>query len=145
MTTTRHGSTAEAEVADRKQSANRLQRLADELLLEVATRTSRQATRMVPDPVSGLRQTLIALAGADFADTTSAGHDGSVHVMRGTVRLVTGEQCVELRTHDYASLPSGPHVLSAAEAAVILHSVVVVAPEAPPQISSAAQSVGSTR
>ena len=117
----------------------RLQLLADELLTEAASRESLRSTRPLPDPVSGLRQTLIALAGPAVVEASEGRTDGSLHVLRGSARLVAGNACTELQTHDYAPLPLGPHVISADATAVILHSVVV-----PPGAGSAAMSSDRT-
>jgi hypothetical protein len=107
------------------ESAHRLALLATELLAEAASRDTLQSTRPVADPVSGLRQTLIALAGVAAVETDDAGTPGSLHVLRGTARLLAGEHCTDLQTHDYVPLPIGRHVISADAATVILHSVVL--------------------
>ena len=136
MTQTERAWAAQTAGADLRESARRLQLLADELLAEAAQRESLQSSRSLTDPVGGLRQTLIALASTGVVDPGAAAEDGSVHVLRGTARLVAGESCTELRTHDYAPLPGGAHLLSADGPAVILHSVVSV-PTSPPSRSEA--------
>jgi hypothetical protein len=118
-------------VSDLMAVALRLQMLADEMMAEAASRESLRSTRRLPDSVSGLQQTLIALAGASSVHPSDGRTEGSLHVLRGAARLVAGNDSIELQTHDYAPLPIGPHVISADVAAVILHSVVAP-PEAPP-------------
>ncbi len=119
-----------ANAVDTRAPALGLQVLADELLAEAAAGGSLQASRPLPDSVSGLRQTLIALTGPVSVTSSEDCVAGSVHVLRGTARLVAGEICTELATLDDAPLPRGHHVISADAAAVLVLSVVV-APHAP--------------
>lgn len=111
--------------AQRREAARVLQLLADELLLEAAGQDSLQATRVLPRSVSGLRQTLIAVAGATRLDSPAAHPEGSLHMLRGTARLVADQASTELRTNDDVLLPAGAHAIHTDAAAVILQSVVV--------------------
>lgn len=111
--------------AQRRESARLLELLADELLVEAAGHESLQATRVLPRSISGLRQTLIAVAGAAVLDSHAAHVEGSLHMLRGTARHVADGACTELQTNDDALLPVGAHAIHADAGAVILQSVVV--------------------
>ncbi|NMH99156.1 cupin domain-containing protein [Pseudonocardia acidicola] len=70
-----------------------------------------------------LRQTLIALT----ADTSPHEHESpgeaTVHVLRGRVRLVSGDEAWEGRQGDLLIIPPARHSLQAMEDAVVLLTV----------------------
>lgn len=84
----------------------------------------RSATTVYGGHEHVLRQTLIAL----LADTTMDEHvspgEATVHVLRGRVRLVAGDDFWEGRTGDLIVVPDARHSLEALEDSVILLTVV---------------------
>jgi quercetin dioxygenase-like cupin family protein len=102
-----------------------LHALAGELLEKATSEHSGRAGRTLPHPVDGLRQTLIALrAGAELGEHESPG-PASLMVIRGRVRLVAGEQSIELEAHRISPIPDRRHSLHADEDSVVLLSVAV--------------------
>ena len=102
-----------------------LEALADELLGKATSEHSGRAGSTLPHPVDGLRQTVIALrAGADLGEHESPGA-ASLMVLRGRVRLVAGEESLELRGHQVSPIPDRRHSLHADEDSVVLLSVAV--------------------
>lgn len=86
---------------------------------------SGRAGRTLPHPVDGLRQTLIALrAGAELGEHESPG-PASLMVLQGRVRLVAGDQTVELGEYQISPIPDRRHSLQADEDSVVLLSVAV--------------------
>jgi hypothetical protein len=106
--------------------AQRLQLLADELLIEAQSTQSPHLTRDLPEPVSGLSQMLIVLTGSCALQLGDAPTEGSLHLVRGRARLIVGRDTTELTT-DGAPLPREPHAVHSDAAAVILRSVVLPA------------------
>jgi len=99
--------------------------LARELLEKAATAHARRAAHTLAHPVDGLRQTVMALlAGTDLGEHESPG-PASLLVLRGRVRLVAGEETVELAAHQIAPVPDRRHGLLAHEDSVVLLSVAV--------------------
>jgi quercetin dioxygenase-like cupin family protein len=99
--------------------------LAGELLEDATSENSGRASRTLPHPVDGLRQTLIALrSGAHLSEHESPG-PASLMVIRGHVRLVAGEASVELGAHQISPIPDRRHSLHADEDSVVLLSVAV--------------------
>jgi quercetin dioxygenase-like cupin family protein len=99
--------------------------LADELLARATTESSGRAGRTLPHPVDGLRQTVIALrSGAELSEHESPGA-ASLMVLRGRVRLVAGEQSIELGEQGICPIPDRRHSLHADEESVVLLSVAV--------------------
>jgi quercetin dioxygenase-like cupin family protein len=99
--------------------------LAADLLAEATSASAGRAARTLPHPVDGLRQTVIALrSGADLGEHESPG-PASLLVIRGHVRLVTGERSIELAAHQFSPVPDRRHSLSADEDSVVLLSVAV--------------------
>jgi quercetin dioxygenase-like cupin family protein len=108
-----------------------LHTLADELLEKATSEHSGRAGRTLPHPVDGLRQTVIALrAGAELGDHESPG-PASLLVLRGRLRLVSGEESVSLTAHLFSPVPARRHSLHAEEDSVVLLSVAV--PDRAPQ------------
>lgn len=104
-----------------------LHQLGRDLLGQAASENSGRAARTLPHPVDGLRQTVIALrAGAELGEHESPGA-ASLLVVHGAVRLLAGEQSVELRTHQFSPVPDRRHSLTADEDSVVLLSVAVPA------------------
>ena len=104
-----------------------LDRLAAELLADAATQGALRAAHTLPHPVDGLRQTVIALIGGQqLAEHESPG-PASLLVLRGTVRLVAGDQVQELGAHRIGPIPNRRHSLLAVEDSVVLLSVAVAA------------------
>jgi quercetin dioxygenase-like cupin family protein len=99
--------------------------LAEELLAKATRERSGRAGHTLPHPVDGLRQTVMALrAGADLGEHESPG-PASLLVIRGRVRLIAGEETVELAAHQLGPVPNRRHGLHAEEDSVVLLSVAV--------------------
>ena len=99
-----------------------------ELMEKARTENSGRAGRTLPHPVDGLRQTLIALrAGAELGEHESPG-PASLMVIHGRVRLVAGDETVELSAHRISPVPDRRHSLHADEDSVVLLSVAVPRP-----------------
>src|ERR671910_452609 len=89
--------------------------LSAELLDRAARGSAHRASSTLPHPVDGLRQTLIALlAGAELGEHESPG-PASLLVLRGRVRLLAGDQTVELGAHEFTPIPDRRHSLHADE------------------------------
>jgi quercetin dioxygenase-like cupin family protein len=102
-----------------------LQALAAELLDRARREHAGRAGNTLPHPVDGLRQTVIALrAGAGLGEHESPG-PASLLVLSGRVRLLAGEETVELIAHRIAPIPNRRHGLHAEEDSVVLLSVAV--------------------
>jgi quercetin dioxygenase-like cupin family protein len=102
-----------------------LHRLADELLGRAAGEHARRAATTLPHPVDGLRQTVIALmAGAELAEHESPGA-ATLLVIRGRVRLVAGDETLEIGAHQIGPIPNRRHSLHADEDSVVMLSVAV--------------------
>jgi quercetin dioxygenase-like cupin family protein len=70
-----------------------------------------------------LRQTIIALVkGATLAEHENPG-EATVHVLRGRVRLATGELSLEGRSGDLIVVPDARHSLEALEDSAVLLTV----------------------
>jgi quercetin dioxygenase-like cupin family protein len=102
-----------------------LHALARELMEKARSEHAGRAGRTLPHPVDGLRQTLIALrAGAELGEHESPG-PASLMVIRGRVRLLAGDETVQLATHHVSPIPDRRHSLHADEDSVVLLSVAV--------------------
>jgi quercetin dioxygenase-like cupin family protein len=102
-----------------------LHTLADELAQRARDERPGRAARTLPHPVDGLRQTVIALrAGAELGAHESPG-PASLLVLRGRVRLLAGDETVEIATHELSPIPDRRHSLHADEDSVVLLSVAV--------------------
>ncbi|WP_324276614.1 LuxR family transcriptional regulator [Blastococcus brunescens] len=102
-----------------------LHALLGELLDKASGEHARRAARTLPHPVDGLRQTVIAL----LADAELGAHESpgpaSLLVLRGRVRLLAGDETVELGAHQFSPIPDRRHSLHADEDSVVLLSVAV--------------------
>jgi quercetin dioxygenase-like cupin family protein len=99
--------------------------LAGELLAKANSENSGRAGRTLPHPVDGLRQTVIGLrGGAELGEHESPG-PASLLVIRGRVRLVAGEQSLELGAHQFSPIPDRRDSLHADEDSVVLLSVAM--------------------
>ena len=99
--------------------------LARELHERAGHDSARRAARTLPHPVDGLRQTLIALkGGADLGEHESPG-PASLLCIQGHVRLLAGEETVEVGAHGFTPIPDRRHSLHADEDSVVLLSVAV--------------------
>jgi quercetin dioxygenase-like cupin family protein len=99
--------------------------LARELMQRAGSEHARRAATTLSHPVDGLRQTVIALlAGASLGEHESPG-PASLLVIRGRVRLVAGEDSIELGVHQFSPVPNRRHSLHADEDSVVLLSVAV--------------------
>jgi len=99
--------------------------LARDLLKRAGSEHARRAASTLPHPVDGLRQTLIALmAGASLGEHESPG-PASLLVLRGRVRVLAGDETVEIGMHQFSPVPDRRHSLHADEDSVVLLSVAV--------------------
>src|SRR5215203_1546699 len=99
--------------------------LSAELLDRAARGSAHRAASTLPHPVDGLRQTLIALlGGAELGEHESPG-PASLLVLRGRVRLLAGDETVELGALEFTPIPDRRHSLHAEEASVVLLSVAI--------------------
>jgi quercetin dioxygenase-like cupin family protein len=102
-----------------------LQALAGQLLEKATSENSGRSGRTLPHPVDGLRQTVIALrSGAELSEHESPG-PASLMVIRGRVRVVAGDESVDLGAHQISPIPDRRHSLHADEDSVVLLSVAV--------------------
>jgi quercetin dioxygenase-like cupin family protein len=102
-----------------------LQALQDELAQRAAKEHSGRAARTLPNPVDGLRQTVIALrAGTQLGEHDSPG-PASLLVLRGRVRLVAGDEVIEMGPHELSPVPDRRHSLHADEDTVVLLSIAI--------------------
>jgi quercetin dioxygenase-like cupin family protein len=102
-----------------------LDALADELLARAATENSQRASRTLPHPVEGLRQTAIALLeGSELGEHNSPG-PAALLVLRGRAILRTAEADVELDRQAHIAIPPGRHSLHAVTDTVVLLTVAL--------------------
>ncbi len=71
-----------------------------------------------------LRQTMIALSAGHTLDEHSNPGDATVHVLRGRVRLASGDDSWDGATGHLIAVPDAPHSLEALEDSVVLLTVV---------------------
>lgn len=99
--------------------------LADELLARAVAGPAGRAARTLPHPVDGLRQTVVALrSGAEMNEHESPG-PATLLVLRGRVRLVAGDETVDLGPHRISPVPDRRHSVHADEDSVVVLSVCV--------------------
>jgi quercetin dioxygenase-like cupin family protein len=102
-----------------------LDNLAGELLGDAAMQSALRSAHTLPHPVDGLRQTVIALvAGQELAEHESPG-PASLMVLRGSVRLVAGDESQTVGALEISPIPNRRHSLHADEDSVVLLSVAV--------------------
>lgn len=101
-----------------------LEALAREQLAAAARSSAgRAASTIVGGHERVLRQTLIALlAGRSLAEHENPG-EATVHVIRGRVRLVAGEDAWDCREGDLVVVPARSHRLDATEDAAVVLTV----------------------
>jgi quercetin dioxygenase-like cupin family protein len=102
-----------------------LHQLADTLLHRAADERARRAASTLPHPVDGLRQTVIGLLGGAELGAHESPGPASLLVLRGRVRLLAGEETVELSAQQISPIPNRRHSLHADEDSVVLLSVAV--------------------
>lgn len=108
-----------------------LEALGAELLSLAAEESARRAARTLPQPIDGLRQTVLALrAGTATAEHNSPG-PAALLVLRGRVRLVAGDETVAVSAVGYLPIPPRRHSLHADEDSVVLLSVALPAAARP--------------
>lgn len=77
-----------------------------------------------------LRQTVLALlAGHDLSEHDSPG-EATLQVLRGSVRLTTGDEAWDGRAGDYVVIPAQRHALHAVEDSVVMLTVFKTIPSA---------------
>lgn len=106
---------------------NSLEALARQQLEFAATHGGRPAGNTV---IGGhervLRQTVIGMpAGSELGDHENPG-EATVHVLRGRVRLTSGDHHWDARSGDLLELPAGRHALLALEDSAVLLTVAKV-------------------
>lgn len=99
--------------------------------LELArdARAKRSSTAIVGASASRLRQHLMVLcAGTELAEHESPG-EATLHVLRGRVRLIVGEDSLELSTGMLAEIPLRRHSVAADEDSALVLTVARNRPE----------------
>ncbi|MFJ4689731.1 cupin domain-containing protein [Streptomyces sp. NPDC088766] len=95
----------------------------EQLERAAASSTGRSASTVYGGHDHGLRQTLLALtAGTSLADHESPG-EATLLVLRGRVRLTSGDTVWEGRTGDLLAVPRARHGLEATEDSAVLLTV----------------------
>lgn len=100
-----------------------LQALAAELLDRARGGNAGRAGRTLPHPVDGLRHTVIALTAGTAMDEHESPGSASLLVLRGRVRLVAGDDGIELGENRITPIPDSRHSVAADEDSVVLLSV----------------------
>ena len=104
--------------------ARHLPAMVEELLEDARVAPAGRAARTLSAGEGpGLRQTLLALgAGRELAEHESPGA-ATLQVLRGRMRLVAGDETVDLGTGDLAPIPPTRHHLAAQDDSVVLLTV----------------------
>lgn len=99
--------------------------LAEEQLAVARTATAGRAARTIHGHGGALRQTLMTLtSGCALGEHDSPG-EATLHVLRGRVHLIVGDDHVEAAAGDYLIIPPTRHDLAAIEDSAVLLTVVV--------------------
>ncbi|GAA4624669.1 cupin domain-containing protein [Actinoallomurus vinaceus] len=96
----------------------------EQLERAVAGSAGRSATTVYGGHERALRQTVVALKAGSTMDEHVSPGEGTVHVLRGRVRLLADGDSWEGRTGDLIAVPDGRHSLEALEDSAILLTVV---------------------
>jgi quercetin dioxygenase-like cupin family protein len=88
-----------------------------------ASDSGRSARTVVGGHDRVLRQTLIALAAGHRLDEHENPGEATVHVLRGEVRMVTGDESLDAATGDLLVVPDARHRLEALTDSVVLLTV----------------------
>jgi len=100
-----------------------LEALARQQMERAATHSGHAADTVVGGHERVLRQTVVALiAGAELGEHENPG-EATVHVLRGRVRLTSGEESWEGRPGDLLKVPNARHSLQALEDSAVLLTV----------------------
>lgn len=100
-----------------------LDALARQQLELAATHSGHAADTVVGGHERVLRQTVIGMIeGAELAEHENPG-EATVHVLRGRVRLSSGDQSWEARSGDLLKVPDARHSLLALEPSAVLLTV----------------------
>jgi quercetin dioxygenase-like cupin family protein len=102
-----------------------MHQLSADLLERAAGERTHRAASTLPHPAEGLRQTLIALLGGAALGEHASPGPASLMVLRGRVRVVAGDETVEIGTHEISPVPDRRHSVHADEDSVVLLSVAV--------------------
>ncbi len=89
--------------------------------------SGRSAQTVVGGHTHTLRQTLIALRAGEALDEHENPGEASVHVLRGRVRLASGDTSCDGATGDLLVVPDARHSLTAIEDAAVLLTVAKLA------------------
>jgi quercetin dioxygenase-like cupin family protein len=107
--------------------------LADGLLSHAVRASSGRSMRTVHGaPPHVLRQSVIALVAGQTLGQCDGPGDGTVHVLRGRVRVAAGDDTTDGSAGQLLIVPDGGHTVQALEDAVVLLTVAErAAPRAP--------------
>jgi quercetin dioxygenase-like cupin family protein len=93
------------------------------LAIARAAASGRSAQTLHGGHASTLRQTVIALAAGQKLDEHENPGEATLHVLRGSVRLVTAGDACDATAGDLVTVPDARHHLEALEDAVVLLTV----------------------
>jgi quercetin dioxygenase-like cupin family protein len=106
-----------------------LGRAGDSLLDEARGMASGRAARtLTPGAHGPLKQTLVALRAGEKLDEHVTNGPATIHLLRGSATLNSGEDTVELGSGQWAPIPVDRHDLRAADDIVALITVASTAP-----------------
>jgi quercetin dioxygenase-like cupin family protein len=96
----------------------------EQLELALAASSGRSGHTVFGGHEHQLRQTLIALAAGRMLDEHNNPGDATVHVLRGRIRLSSGDVSWDGAVGHLIAVPDAPHSLEALEDSVVLLTVV---------------------